>query len=198
VIRELLFLLGKVWAIRAWDSDASLVCSLVVAVLLGMIFVKFANNNCVHNWLRTWGWYERIQAKGKCFKWLPNWEWTSRTSYPSEWFSTFTREKRWIVLHLMDGRRLYGWPEEWPDQPERGHFVMEQPEWLLPDGRRASLEQVSKLLVPSSKVEMIEFVKFADEITVDQKELDETAKILVSLHREGEKNGKQSSTTGSK
>ena len=28
----------------------------------------------------------------------------------------------YVVLHLRDGRRLYGWPREWPSHPNKGHI----------------------------------------------------------------------------
>lgn len=101
-----------------WDGDAELASSVVLAIPVGAFFAWMANSDLFHQFMRSIGL-------------------TTRTSYPSEWYGTFAREKRWVILHLKDGRRLYGWPEEWPDQPDRGQFVIDQPERLLSSGERA-------------------------------------------------------------
>lgn len=62
------------------------------------------------------------------------------------------------MLHLKGGRRLYGWPEEWPDQPDKGHFLIAEAEWLLDDGSRQGLDCVWNILVPATDVELVEFM----------------------------------------
>ena len=118
LFRDIYFVIGRFYSFGTWSEDSALVNSLVVAVLFGLISARYSNNGAFHLLLRNWGW-------------------TRRTSHPSEWYSAFSRELRWIILHLKGGRRLYGWPEEWPDHPDRGQFVIDQPEWLLDDGQRA-------------------------------------------------------------
>ena len=50
---------------------------------------------------------------------------TRETSYPSEWYSAFSRyDESYVVLHLKGDRRLYGWPQEWPSHPQQGHFII--------------------------------------------------------------------------
>lgn len=105
-------------AIGTWAEDSSLAWSLVISFFVGLVFARFSNNDKFHKLLRRYGW-------------------TKRTSFPSEWFSVFNRERRWVILHMEGERRLYGWPEEWPDQPTSGHFILNRAEWLLDDGQRA-------------------------------------------------------------
>ena len=84
---------------------------------------------------------------------------TKETSYPSEWYSTFSRNPDcYVVLHLKGERRLYGWPEEWPSRPDQGHFRIAEGEWLF-DDRRSPAEGVSYTLVPATEVEMVDFLK---------------------------------------
>ena len=117
----------------SWTDERSFVVSVILALGLGLILAVWANNDTIHTFLRNRGW-------------------TNRTSYPSEWFGVFRRDgKRYLTLHLSGKRRLFGWPEEWPDHPDRGHFVISQPEWLLDTGERAPLYNVSKLLIPANK-----------------------------------------------
>lgn len=170
VIVRALFIVFQKAVLVIWDKgspewltteNGSLVLSVVIAVAIGLVFAKLTNNDSLHRWAR------KLRL-------------TRQTSFPSEWYSAFAREARWVVLHLRGERRLYGWPEEWPDSPEQGHFLITQPEWLLEDGSRAPSEKVELLLVPATEVEMVEFIKYDGEMS--------------TIHTEPD-HGSQSSTT---
>jgi hypothetical protein len=94
------------------------------------------------------------------------------------------------VLHFTDGRRLYGWPEEWPDQPDKGHFVLAEPEWLLENNDRAPLYQVAKMLVPASDIKMVEFIKETDEVKQSEEELERVKNLLIK-QKDGENDGSE-------
>lgn len=67
-----------------------------------------------------------------------------------------------MVLHLADGRRLYGWPEEFPDNPADGHFVLSEAEWLVErnsEYQSVPLDGVESIMVRGSDVIMVEFMK---------------------------------------
>jgi hypothetical protein len=157
-----------------WTKEVSLVWSLVNAILLGLLVALFANKDWFHATLRTIGW-------------------TTRTSYPSEWFSAFNRDRRYVILHLEGGRRLHGWPFEWPDQADCGHFVVVEPSWVLDNNECAPLLTVERLLIPVKQVEMVEILKFANEISATTSELKSVEQVLVELQETGEtEDGKQS------
>ena len=67
------------------------------------------------------------------------------------------------MLHLKDGRRLYGWPREWPNQHDKGHFYIQEPSWILEDGGQITAKNVDGLLVLSSSVESEEFMAMPEE-----------------------------------
>ena len=90
----------------------------------------------------------------RCLRWARI---TRETSYPSEWYSAFARHDCYVVLHLKDRRRLYGWPEEWPSQPDRGHFRITWAKWLTEDEALPSGIGTA-ILVPVDEVKMVEFV----------------------------------------
>lgn len=124
--------------------------SILVAVALGLGASILSNRDTLHSFLR----------------WLRI---TRETAYPSEWYSTFAQmgDSHWIVLHLAGERRLYGYAKEWPSDPERGHFRINEPEWLNEDGERTPEksdggetpeESVAAVLIPVTAVTMIEFV----------------------------------------
>ena len=87
-------------------------------------------------------------------------------------------------LHLKGERRLFGWPFDWPDQADSGHFVIMEPEWVLDDNSRARLHKVERLIVPVKDVEMVECVKFDDEVKASPEELSSAEEMLVTLHKE--------------
>lgn len=164
IVRWLFLLAGNVVQLGSWTQDSTLVWSVVLAVLAGTVVAWLANRDCFHARLRRMGV-------------------TTRTSFPSEWFSVFHQQKRWVILHLSGGRRLYGWPEEWPDHSDIGHFVIDQPEWLLDDGRSAPLYRVERVLVPASDVQLVEFLKYDDEVT-QPTEADRIQSMLEELHKQ--------------
>lgn len=113
--------------------------SVLVAVLLALVVTYVSNNDVLHRILRR-----------LCI--------TKETSHPSEWYSAFARkDPRYVVLHLDDTRRLYGWPEEWPSRADQGHFRLAEPTWL--DEKNAPIEStVVDILIPADQVRMVEFL----------------------------------------
>lgn len=116
-----------------------LALSLAAAVVMALAFARGANNDGVHGLLRKLGF-------------------TRETSYASEWYSTFSRhDDCWVVLHLEDRIRLYGWPEEWPSRPDRGHFRISDAIWLT-DSESWPAAGVAAILIPVGRVETVEFL----------------------------------------
>ena len=64
----------------------------------------------------------------------------------------FSTKVGYVVLHRKGERRLFGWPEEWPDHPDQGHFSIAEGQWLLDEGVRTA-EGTSAILVPAGDVE---------------------------------------------
>jgi hypothetical protein len=165
----------KEYVLGTWTKEVALVWSNVIAVILGVLVSLFANKNWCHKFLHLC----RI---------------TKRTSFPSEWYSVFNHEPRHLILHLEGGRRLSGWPEEWPDHPDAGHFVICDPAWVLAD-KEVPLYNVEQFVVPAKSVEMIEVMKRQSEITASRELIADAAQTLVSLSQEEEENGEQVSAT---
>lgn len=163
--------IGHVVCLGNWTSTSAFVWSVLLAFALGLLFAYSANNDLCHTWLRRFGI-------------------TVRTSFPSEWYSAFSREKRWVVIHLPGGRRLHGWPEEWPDQPDAGHFLIDQPTWLLDNGDHVPLYGVGKILVSAAGIQMVEFLKRKEEIKASTEEVDKASNMLIELVRKEGFHGK--------
>lgn len=121
-----------------WDP----VWPIAVAAAVALLVVVVVNYDLAHRPLR----------------WL---RLTRENAYSSEWDSSFVRNDGcYVVLHMKGQRRLYGWPDEWPNDPERGHFRITRAEWLTDEGP-SPIEDVSGVLVPAAEVEMVEFVETA-------------------------------------
>ena len=123
-----------------WREDSEIVAAVLIAVVVALIAVYVSNHDTLHGF----------------FRWI---RLTRENSYPSEWYSTFTRNPDcYVVLHLKGERRLYGWPEEWPSRPDQGHFRIAEAEWLT-DEEPQPITGVSVILVPGDEVEMVEFLE---------------------------------------
>jgi hypothetical protein len=141
VIRWAVVAIGRnYFVLGTWTDNVGVVWSFLIALALGLGVARCANWDLVHQQLRKYGF-------------------TANTSYPSEWFSAFKRKDLFIILNLRCGRRIHGWPEEWPDHPDSGQFVLSHSEWLLKDKSRIPLLQAECLVIPAAQVSYVEFMK---------------------------------------
>lgn len=120
-----------------WDDTAKSLWSLIISVSLGFLSCGLAYSDHLHKWLRKSGF-------------------SARTSYPSEWHSIFIKHKRFVVLNLVDERRIYGWPLEWPSDPTCGQFALYEPSWVDDTGEEIPMD-AEVFLIDASKVEWVEF-----------------------------------------
>lgn len=162
IIRNGLFYIGDTWPIFTWTEHSNLLWSIISAILIGILFSSFANSDKIHKKLRTWGI-------------------TKETSYPSEWFGAFLKNITYVVLHLDGARRLYGWPIEWPSEPEKGHFVLVQASWLTEDGQ-VELTGVDSIMVDVKEVKMVEFMKKTWEENDGQERFKSTTTETTKTH----------------
>lgn len=179
--RWLLLTLGQFYCVGQWNTDTSFALAMLVAVQLGHMLAYFANNDLYHRFLRNddlerTPWLSWVRSL-KLLRWLTGI--TKRTSYPSEWFSAFNHGGQWILLHLKDGRRLFGWPCEWPDHCDSGHFVLMRPEWILEDNTRAPLYNVDKMLVPSEDVRHVDILKLDTDVEASPEEQRRVEELLI-------------------
>ncbi len=125
------------------ELNRNLIWLILIAVCLGLLFAWISNKDLMHKFFR----YIRI---------------TKENSYPSEWYSAFSRHPNcFVVLYMVGNRRLYGWPTEWPSKPGQGHFRIEEAEWLQ-DEQLDPIKVQGILLIPESEVEMVEFLPYEE------------------------------------
>ena len=130
---------GKFGSIEEWNDTLSFISSIAIAVIFGLVLSYFANNDTIHKWLRCIGI-------------------TKETSFPSEWFNSFL-DPAFVILHFNDGRRLYGWPAEWPSEPTKGHFSIADPSWINKDGKEERITGVSNILINVKDIKWVEFLE---------------------------------------
>ena len=138
--RWLLQRIGSVLPIRPWDASAEALTLLVLAIVFGATLAYVTNTDSAHKWLRRIGF-------------------TTRTSHPSEWYSVLSEKVTFVVLHLRDGRRLYGWPKEWPVEADKGQFYIMVPSWIQDDGSQIDLPELDGILVGVQDVRWVEFIE---------------------------------------
>ena len=137
--------LSKFWDSNSfWSIALEASVPLIIAVIFALIVVYFSNNDLAHGFFRRIGF-------------------TRENSYSSEWYSSFAQNPNsYVVIHLKDGRRLYGWPREWPSRPKQGHFRIIEAQWLTDDQEDPTsegLHEISAIVVSSEDVAMVEFIE---------------------------------------
>lgn len=145
VIEPLLLLAGRFVRLGTWDHSAEVVSSAILAIALGLLLSYFMTND----------------AFFRCARWIGL---TSRTPFPSEWYGAFAaRPPRYVVLHLDGGRRITGYPMEWPTDPLSGHFKLTDAAWLDDENKEIQLNTNDSILIAAKQVEMVEFLKTDQE-----------------------------------
>ena len=139
ILEFTLLFIGNYCKIGTWNESSALIASIIIAIIFGITFSHFANNDKIHKLLRNRGI-------------------TRETSFPSEWFGTFLNNVTFVVIHLKDERRLYGWPIEWPSEPTVGHFVVADPSWLV-KGEEKRITGVSSIIVDVKDIKWVEFLE---------------------------------------
>jgi hypothetical protein len=139
--------IGNLVTIGNWNQISETFFSVIFAVCIGLLWSYLYNNDIIHKHLRK----RRI---------------TNQSSYPSEWYGTFSETKSFVILDLKDRKRITGWPVKWPHNPDQGHFVLQDAKWLVEQENRQSeipLITIEKIMINVNDVEMVEFVKNDEE-----------------------------------
>ena len=148
-IRWILEWAGNSFSIRPWDSAAESLASFLVAIGLGTFLAVMTNADKLHKLLRAL-------------------KLTSRTAHPSEWYAVLAEKVTYVILHLKDGRRLLGWPKEWPVQSGHGQFYIMDPSWILDSGEESLLPELDGILISATDVKWVEFMNLPEKESEQQ------------------------------
>ena len=88
---------------------------------------------------------------------------TDRTSRANLWFDVFTDIKYYVIINFEDGRRLFGWPEYFSDDPNDKSLFLCHASWIKDDGELINLDNRGILVTPNEKIDTIEFVKIGED-----------------------------------
>ncbi|MGE8500065.1 MAG: DUF6338 family protein [Pseudomonas sp.] len=131
---------GKSHSLGMWSPGVENLWSLAIATAFGLLLARCAHTN----------YFYRIAAKHGL---------TTRSSnLILEWEFAFSRYRdRYVVLNLLDGRRLMGYLRAWPSDPGNGHFLVADPHWL--DGETMTrYEGTSAILIANCDVQWVDFL----------------------------------------
>jgi hypothetical protein len=84
---------------------------------------------------------------------------TKKTAKPSTWNEAWTHKQAFVVVHLNDGRRIYGWPTYYSDMPEERAILLENASWLGDDNNLLNEQPISIFLDQQTGIKLIEFVE---------------------------------------
>ena len=96
-------------------------------------------------------------AHMKLLRWLRI---TSKTARNSVWLGAFSDVKKHIIINFENGRRIYGWPLYYSDNPEERYIFLSKPAWIDDEKKEfIDLDVEGILITPEQKVDFIEFLK---------------------------------------
>jgi hypothetical protein len=122
-------------------GNASFLVPVVLLALLLPLGIGFLTTTDLH-----------MEALRKCHI-------TNKTSRESTWVDVFTDQKRRVILHFSDGRRLHGWPMYYSEAPEEASLYLYDPAWYVPERKDWDRLNVHGLfLVKRDLIDWIEFL----------------------------------------
>lgn len=144
LIRALVESLDHEFALNVWPKSYDHIAAFVVAMVFGIGFAHLTNRDIFHRFLRKCG----VSTK---------------TSHPSEWYGVLSEGARYVTLHLKDERMLHGYPQVWPSDPEKGHFYVMHPHWLIDKNgspEYVRIKDIDGLLIDVKEVTWVEIFPF--------------------------------------
>ncbi|EPR44296.1 hypothetical protein dsx2_1657 [Desulfovibrio sp. X2] len=75
------------------------------------------------------------------------------------WADAFSGHRRYVIVHLKDGRRILGWPGYFGDGAEDTNIFLTNPSWVTDDNVAENCGDDGMLITPEAGVELVEFVK---------------------------------------
>ena len=172
LLSQIFILVGEHWVtLSPWTSELDLIYSIILAFILGIMLSHSTNHDSVHKVLRS------LKV-------------TMADSYPSQWYEEMIKNKGYILLTLVDGRRIYGYPVEPAESPDLGHFILSPYIWLTEQNENGNVVETaktdeveedveihveefdptdpiywstSKILIASDKVDFVEFINEEQE-----------------------------------
>ena len=85
---------------------------------------------------------------------------TTKTARDNVWLDVFTDQKRYVIVNLTDGRRLFGWPMYYSNGGEEGKLLyLYNPSWIDEEGKYIDPDMHGIFLVQKEYIQSIEFTR---------------------------------------
>lgn len=89
---------------------------------------------------------------------------TRNTARSYVWFDVFYDMKKSIIINFENGRRIYGWPKYYSNNPDKPYIFLCQPAWIEYDKEKRENKFIDLniegiLITPEQKIDSIEFLK---------------------------------------
>jgi hypothetical protein len=82
---------------------------------------------------------------------------TRHTSRATVWLDVLLDQERYVVCHLSDGRRVFGWPAYYSDTGDDQLLYLQDPAWITDDGAYLDLGVHGLFLVKREGIDSIAF-----------------------------------------
>lgn len=145
-LMNLFLWIGQWWSISNWTSTVEALWSFSLAAAIGLMLAWFALNDKLYAFARTL----KLTSRGSTL--IQEWSW-----------AFLEYRERFIVLNLLDGRRLMGFPRVWPSDPVKGFFIIEDPFWLEGKSMR-SYDGVTSVIISNADILWVEFLNKPEEV----------------------------------
>lgn len=90
---------------------------------------------------------------------------TNKTARESIWLDIFTDQKRYVIVHLKDGRRIYGWPMYFSNTSNESRIYLSDPAWIDEDkADYIDLNIHGLFIVEPNFIDYIEFLNNEEDL----------------------------------
>ena len=80
-----------------------------------------------------------------------------KTARSSVWFDVFYDIRGYVIINFENGRRIYGWPMYYSNEPKEPYIFLYDPAWIV-NNQYMELNVEGILITPEQKIESIEFL----------------------------------------
>lgn len=92
---------------------------------------------------------------------------TGRLAVWNDIFSDY--RGKWILIHLIDGRKIIGWPKYYSEEPNKKEIFLADAAWMKDNGEFIDVEGPGILITGNRTIELIEILEGGEKV-YDKKE----------------------------
>lgn len=135
---QLSYLLGSIFSFGGWSTSMANMAAMLMGVVFGVALAYFCNKDLIYSTARRTGL-------------------TTKASTEDSIHIYQSLATSGVVLHLIDGRRLMGHIDTFPNNKQTGFFLISSPSWV--HGEILPCQGTRSILISSSDVQWVEFLE---------------------------------------